>query len=252
MNKLLAPPIKLSVVIPAYNESENLKKGVLEQVNNYLKTVNYNYEVLVVDDGSNDNTALIVKEKIKNLKGFKLVENKHGGKAATVITGMLVAKGELILFTDLDQSTPIDQIEKFLPKFEQKFDIVIGSRTGRKGAPLTRRLSAWGFSLLRGIILGLPFKDTQCGFKAFNKKSIEKIFPKIKDEWGVLHTKGGAVNAGFDVELLYLAKKFGFKIAEVPADWNYMDTERVQVIKDALAAIYDMLRIRVNDLKGKY
>ena len=129
---------------------------------------------------------------------------------------------------------------------------MIGSRTGRKGAPFIRKLSAWGFSFLRGVILGLPFSDTQCGFKAFNRQSIEKIIPKIKNEWGVVHFKGGAVNAGFDVELLYLAKKYGFKIAEVEVEWNYVDTERVQVIKDALAAIYDMLRIRWNDLMGKY
>ena len=102
------------------------------------------------------------------------------------------------------------------------------------------------------MILGLPFKDTQCGFKAFSKTSINKIIPKIKNEWGVVHFKGGAVNAGFDVEVLYLAKKYGFKIAEVDVEWNYVDTERVQVIKDALAAIYDMLRIRWNDLMRKY
>ena len=93
---------------------------------------------------------------------------------------------------------------------------------------------------------------TRSGFKAFNKASIEKIIPKIKGEWGVIHFKGGAVNAGFDVELLYLAKIYGLKIAEVEVEWNYVDTERVQVVKDALAAIYDMLRIRINDLKGKY
>lgn len=169
-----------------------------------------------------------------------------------VMTGMLKASGEVVLFTDMDQATPIDQLSKFLPKFKEGFDIVIGSREGRKGAPILRKLSAWGFSVLRKIILGLPFKDTQCGFKAFDKKSIEKIVPRVKSEWGVVHFKGGAVNAGFDVELLYLAKKYGFKIAEVEVEWNYVDTERVQVIKDAAAAIYDMIRIRVNDLKGKY
>ena len=100
--------------------------------------------------------------------------------------------------------------------------------------------------------MGLPFKDTQCGFKAFNRKSIETIFPRIKSEWGVLHFKGGAVNAGFDVEVLFLAKKLGFKIEEVSVEWNYVDTERVQVIKDAAAALYDMLRIRINDFQGKY
>ncbi len=244
--------IKLSIVIPAYNESANLKKGVLEEVLSFLQTVDFVFEVLIVDDGSSDDTVKIAKEIIYSKKNFKLIENPHGGKAITVMTGLLAAQGEIVLFTDMDQATPLGEVEKLLPKFEEGFDIVIGSRAGRKGAPFIRKLSAWGFSFLRGIILGLPFKDTQCGFKAFSKGSIEKIIPKIKSEWGVVHFKGGAVNAGFDVELLYLAKKYGFKIAEVPVEWNYVDSERVQVIKDAIASIYDMIRIRINDLKGKY
>lgn len=248
--------IKLSIIIPAYNEAQNLNKGVLDTVYQYLKTVDFTYEVLVVDDGSKDKTVEKIKEFIKGKKNFRLIENKHGGKAITVITGMLAAEGEIVLFSDMDQAAPLKEVEKFLPKFDPLagggFDIVIGSRQGRKGAPIVRRIMAWGFSVLRGIILGLPFSDTQCGFKAFNKKSIEKIVPKIKHEWGVVHTGGGAVNAGFDVELLFLAKKYGFKIAEVEVEWNYVDTERVQVIKDAMAAIYDMLRLRWNDLNGKY
>ena len=243
---------KLSIVIPAYNEEKNLKKEVLNGVENYLDNLKINYEVLIVDDGSTDQTKEIIKEYISKNHKFKLIENSHGGKAIAVLTGMEKAEGEIILFTDMDQATPINQLEKFLPMFENGFDIVIGSRSGRKGAPLVRKLSAWGFSILRAIILGLPFKDTQCGFKAFNKLSIEKIIPKIKKEWGVVHFSGGAVNAGFDVELLYLAKKYNFKIAEVAVEWNYVDTERVQVIKDALAAIYDMIRIRINDFSGKY
>ncbi|MBI2196430.1 glycosyltransferase [Candidatus Daviesbacteria bacterium] len=243
---------KLSVVIPAYNEERNLKRGVLDEVKNFLEKIGLEYEVIIVDDGSTDQTKKIIKEYIANNKKFKLIENSHGGKALAVMTGMLVGEGEIILFTDMDQATPITQIEKFNPKFEEGVDIVIGSRNGRKGAPLIRKLSAWGFSFLRGMILGLPFKDTQCGFKAFSKMAVDKIIPKIKSEWGVVHFKGGAVNAGFDVELLYLAKKYGFQIAEVPVEWKYVDTERVQVVKDALAAVYDMFRIRWNDLLGKY
>ena len=244
--------IKLSVIIPAYNEERNLEKGVLDEVFSYLKDVDYEYEVLIVDDGSSDKTAEIVEEQIKNKKGFRLIKNPHGGKAKTVITGILEATGEIALFSDLDQATPISEIDKFLPKFEEGADIVIGSRSGRKGAPLLRKLSAWGFAFLRGLMLGLPFSDTQCGFKAFNVSARQAIFPKIRDQWGVVHTGGGAVNAGFDVEVLYLAKKKGFQVEEVPVDWKYVDTERVQVFKDALAAIYDMLRIRWNDLNGKY
>lgn len=243
---------KLSVVVPAYNEENNLKRGVLGTVRDFLENKGLDYEVIVVDDGSSDQSVELIKKYTANKKNFRLIQNPHGGKANTVMTGMLEAMGDVILFTDMDQATPIDQLEKFIPKFEEGFDIVIGSRQGRKGAPFIRKLSAWGFSVLRGLILGLPFKDTQCGFKAFSKESADKIMPKIKNEWGVVHFKGGAVNAGFDVELLYLAKKYGFKIAEVPVEWKYVDTERVQVVKDAMAAIYDMFRIRWNDLMGKY
>lgn len=244
--------MKLSIVIPSYNEEENLKKGVLSKVGDYLQKSKLDYEVLVVDDGSSDASVDLVKKYISKDKKFKLIQNNHGGKAIAVLTGMEKAQGEIVLFTDMDQATPINQLEKFIPKFEQGYDIVIGSRKGRKGAPLIRKLSASGFSILRSLILGLPFQDTQCGFKAFSKRSISKILPKIKNEWGVIHFRGGAVNAGFDVELLYLAKKYGFKVAEVPVEWSYVDTERVQIIKDAAAAIYDMLRIRLNDLLGKY
>ncbi len=244
---------KFSVVIPAYNEEKNLNKGVLDEVRSYLDNRKFEYEVIVVDDGSTDSSLGFIKKYISKYEKFKLIQNSHGGKAMAVMTGMLAAIGEIVLFTDMDQATPINQWDKFAPKFEEGYDLVIGSRHGRKGAPFIRKLSAWGFSILRHIILGLPFEDTQCGFKAFSKIAVEKIIPKIKHEWGVLHIKGeGAVNAGFDVELLYLAKKYGFKIAEVDVEWNYVDTERVQIIKDALAAIYDMFRIRINDLRGKY
>lgn len=243
---------KLSIVIPSYNEVANLKKGVLEEVSDYLKELKIDYEIIVVDDGSSDDSIELISKYIHQDKNFKLIQNSHGGKANAVMTGMLKANGEIIFFTDMDQATPINQIEKFLPKFTNGWDIVIGSRQGREGAPISRKLAAWGFSVLRGLILGLPFKDTQCGFKAFSKAAVNKILPKIKNEWGVVHFKGGAVNAGFDVELLYLAKKYGFNIAEVEVEWKYVDTERVQIIKDAIAAIYDMFRIRVNDLKGKY
>ena len=244
--------IKLSIVIPSYNEERNLRRGVLEEVEGYFRGVDYSYEVIIVDDGSVDKSVEIINKKIRGKGNFRLIKKGHGGKAAAVITGLLDSNGEIALFSDMDQATPISEVEKFFQKFEEGADIVIGSRTGREGAPLMRKLAAWGFALLRSIILGLSFQDTQCGFKAFNRKSIEYIFPKIKDEWGVVHFKGGAVNAGFDVEVLYLAKKLGFKIAEVEVRWSYVDTERVQVVKDSAAAIYDMFRIRWSDLLGKY
>lgn len=243
--------LKLSIVIPAYNEVQNLKNGVLDEVHNFLKTVNYPYEVLIVDDGSKDETVEVVKKQIKDKKNFKLLQNEHGGKAITVMIGMLAAQGEVAVFIDMDQATPISEIEKLLPNFES-FDIVIGSRHGRKGAPILRKISAWGFATLRNIVLGLPFKDTQCGFKAFNKKSRKTVFIKLLGDWKKMRAKGAAVNAGFDVEALFLAKKLGFNIAEVEVNWHYVGTERVQLINDSIEAIKDMLRIRWNDLNGKY
>lgn len=243
--------IKLSVVIPAYNEAKNLQNGVLDEVENYLKNVNYNYEVLIIDDGSTDNTVEIVKNQIKNKKGFKLVACQHGGKAVTVMTGMLAAEGEIALFADLDQATPLNQVEKLLPKFEEGFDIVVGARSGRKGAPLIRKLMAFGWATIRTITLGLPF-DTQCGFKAFNKSSRVSVFTELLKDWQHMSVKGAAVNAGFDVETLFLAKKKGFKIAEVEVSWHHVGTERVQLIRDSIDGIKDIIRIRQNDLMGKY
>lgn len=242
----------LSIVIPAYNEEKNIRKGALEEVADYLKGADYSYEVLVVDDGSEDKTRELVKKLARGRENWRLIENPHGGKALTVMTGLLAAKGEIALFTDMDQATPLCEAEKFSPKFIGGFDIVIGSRSGRKGAPPLRRLAAWGFAVLRNIFLGLPYGDTQCGFKAFNKKSRDAIFPEMKKRWEKIRVIGAAVHAGFDAEALFIAKKKGFKIAEVPVNWHYVGTERVQLIKDSLDAIEDMMRIRWSDWMGKY
>lgn len=243
----------ISVVIPAYNEEQNLRHGVLKDVEDYLSKQRYDYEVLIVDDGSKDKTLELIEEFIKGKSQYRLIKNNHGGKAIAVMTGMLQSKGNFALFTDMDQATPLREIEKLLPEFENGHDIVFGSRKGRKGAPAIRKLMAWGFSVLRTIMLGLPFKDTQCGFKAFNRESIQKVFGPLLVRWQKhLNKKGAAVNAGFDVETLFIAKKLGFKIAEVPVEWHYVGTERVQAIRDSWDALQDMIKIRLNDWSGSY
>lgn len=244
--------MKLSVIIPAYNEEANLKSGSLELVDEYLRKQNYSYEVLIVDDGSTDKTAEIVTERIKGMKNFKLVKNPHGGKALTVLSGMMQSTGEIAVFTDMDQATPISEVEKLFPKFDDGFDVVIGSRLGRKGAPLIRKLAAFGFATLRNIILGLPFKDTQCGFKGFKRAVINEVFPQILEEWKGAKFLGGAVNAEFDVELLFLCKKRGFRIAEVVVNWHHVGSERVQIVKDAIESLTGLIKIRLRDLKGYY
>ena len=245
--------MKLSVIIPSFNEMDNLKRGVLEKVESFLSSQKYDFEILIVDDGSTDGSIKLIEGLTKNSKNVRLIKNSHGGKAIAVMTGLLDSKGDIGLFTDMDQATPVSEVEKILPFFEEDFDIVIGSRQGRKGAPVIRKLMAFGFSLIRTIILGLPFKDTQCGFKAFNRKSIETLFPVLRDRWKKhLREKGAAVNAAFDVETLYLAQKKGFKIKEVPVQWHHVGTERVQVIKDSVDAVIDILKIRGNDLLNRY
>lgn len=242
---------RLSVVIPAFNEAKNLKRGVLNEVADYLRSQKYSYEVLIVDDGSVDDTVKLIEEQIKGWSNFRLTKNLHGGKAITVMTGILESVGEIVVFTDMDQATPISEIEKFFPRFIEGYDIVIGSRQGRKGAPLIRKVYALGFVFLRNIILGLPVSDTQCGFKAFSRKASERVFPPLYKRWKKMKTDKPAVNAGFDVEMLYLSKKMNLKIAEVGVNWHYVGSERVQ-INAALEALGDMLRIRFDDLLGKY
>ncbi|KKS13771.1 hypothetical protein A2617_02305 [Candidatus Daviesbacteria bacterium RIFOXYD1_FULL_41_10] len=244
--------VKLSVVIPAYNEAKNLQGGSLDEVEAYFKKQNYSYEVLIVDDGSTDATCELITRKIKDKKNFKLIKNPHGGKAIAVMSGLLKSLGDVAIFTDMDQATPIDQVEKFFPKFEEGFDIIIGSRQGRSGAPLVRKAMATGYSAVRGLILGLPFSDTQCGFKGFNRQAINGIFPYLLSTWEKRKIGGAAVNAGFDVETLFLARKKGFRIAEVQVSWRHVGSERVQAINDSIEAVKDIFRIRLNDLQGKY
>lgn len=243
--------MKLSIIIPAYNEEKNLQSGALDDVANYLITVPYSYEVLIVDDGSSDKTAERIKKLIKGKKNFKLIENEHGGKAVTVMTGLLKSQGEIALFTDLDQSTPLKEVEKFFPLFDQGYDVVIGKRQGRKGAPPIRKLYSVGFSILRNILLGIQFSDTQCGFKAFTREAVDKIFPKMLEEWKSQQVTGAAVNAGFDIEFLFLGKKKNLKLTDVEVEWHYVGSERVGM-KAALEALKDLIRIRLNDFSGKY
>lgn len=247
MNKLY-----LSVVIPAYNEETNLKKGALDSVYDYLKKQDYSWEVLVVDDGSSDKTAELAKEFAKDKDNFRVLEEPHRGKGGTVIKGVLSSEGKYVIFTDMDQATPINQVEKVLPKFEEGLDVVIGSRAGRKGAPPLRKAMAYGFSLLRLLILRLPFKDTQCGFKGFTRQAAQMIFKRLevfKESKGV---EGASVSAGFDLEVLYIARKLGLRVAEVPVVWRHKEGTKVNAIKDSWEGLRDLIRVRINALTGQY
>ncbi len=245
----------LSVVIPSFNEMPNLRKGVLDRIEKFLKAQSYAYEVIIVDDGSTDGSTEFVEKFIKDADSFKLIKNPHLGKAGAVTAGMLAAQGEYALFTDMDQATPIEELSSLLPYFKKGYDIVIGSRkANRKGAPWTRLVMARGMMLTRTIIVGLRgISDTQCGFKLFTNAAAKDLFARVeKIHHGFKAIHGSSVSAGFDVELLYLAAKLGYKIKEVPVEWLYVETRRVSPIKGSIDGLIDLVRIKVNALSGKY
>ena len=244
----------LSVIIPAYNEEPNFKKGALDQVSKYLSKQQYSWEVLVVDDGSEDSTAALCADFARKHNNFRVIKNPHQGKAETVKAGVRQAKGEYILFTDFDQSTPISELEKLLPFFEE-FDIVIGSRqlpgAKREKEPFYRHLMGLVFNLLVQAIAVRGIWDTQAGFKCLKKDVAKILFEKLK-VYGKGKKVQGALVTAFDVELLFIAKKHNYKIKEVPIIWHHEATTRVSPIKDSLRMLRDVLRIRINDLRGVY
>ena len=246
--------IFLSVVIPCYNEEKNLKSGVLKEVGGFLKNKDYSWEVIIVDDGSEDKSRAIIKKFLKANPRFTLITNPHQGKGATVITGILESKGKYVLFTDLDQATPISEIDNFLPWFKKGFDLVIGSRKEkRKGAPLFRLLMARGFSMLRNLVLGLKgISDSQCGFKAFKNNVARDLFKRLKVHGKGKKVQGAMVTAGFDIETLLLAQKRGYKVKEIPVQWQYVETRRVNPLKDSWQGFLDLIQIKINELKGVY
>jgi dolichyl-phosphate beta-glucosyltransferase len=247
--------ILLSVVIPCFDEMANLQKGVLDKIVHFLEKKKYSYEIIIVDDGSNDESVDFIEKFAKENSSITLIKNRHLGKAGAVTTGMLQAKGEYVLFTDMDQATPIEEVEKLLPYFSKEYDVVIGSRSDkRKGSPWTRLFISKSMIVLRKLLVGIPeIVDTQCGFKMFTREASQQLFQKMYElHHGFTNILGSAVTAGFDVELLYIAEKKGYKIKEVPVEWLYVETRRVNPVKDSLDGVIYLLNIRKNQLMGKY
>ncbi len=242
----------LSIIISAWNEDENLDKNAMDKVFGYLKLVNFAYEVIVIDDGSDDNSPQTLDSLTKKWKQLKVFHNSHMGKAAGLVTGVSKASGRFVLFIDMDQATPISEFDKFRPILEQGTEIVIGSRADRKGAPFYRQVLAYGMITLRFLILNLPYKDTQCGFKAFEKNAIDKIFKILSTIHKFKAVIGGAVNPGFDVEILYLARKLGYKTSEVPVAWQYENSKRVRFVKDAISGVSELLLVRWRSITNAY
>jgi dolichyl-phosphate beta-glucosyltransferase len=242
----MSEPATYSIVLPAYNESERIGSS-LERILAHVSRHGWEAEVIVVNDGSTDSTAEIVADLARTNPALRLIENPgNRGKGYSVRNGMLRARGDILLFSDADLSSPIEEAGKLFAAISQGADIAIGSRwlqpelqTQRQ--PLLRQFYGRVFNLALRTILGLNFKDTQCGFKAFTRQAAQAIFPLQKIErWG------------FDPEVLYLARKLGFSIQEVPVSWSHREGTRINPLRDGIRMFGEVLKIRWNAICGKY
>jgi glycosyltransferase involved in cell wall biosynthesis len=245
----------VSVVIPAFNEERRLPQ-TLARVDAYLETQNYASEIVVVDDGSSDGTVRVVELFAREHPRVRLIQNDHRGKGYTVRTGMLAARGHIVLFSDADLSTPIEELEKLLPWFERGYDIVIGSREGlgaqRIKEPFYRHIMGRVFNLIVRLLTVRGIQDTQCGFKAFRDEVARDVFSRMQ-LYGA-NTKpirGGMVTA-FDVEVLFIGAKSGYRLKEVPVEWRYGTETKVNPLKDSYRNFRDVVLVRWNDVRGRY
>lgn len=243
------------MVIPAFNEERRLPQ-TLARVTAYFASQKYPSEIIVVDDGSSDETARVVEEFAAEHPRVRLIRNDHRGKGYTVRTGMLAAKGHIVLFSDTDLSTPIEDIEKLLPWFERGYDIVIGSREGagakRVQEPFYRHLMGRAFNGIVQLLTVRGIEDTQCGFKAFRDEVAQDVFGRMR-LYGenAKAVRGGMVTA-FDVEVLFLGAKAGYRIKEVPVQWRYGTETKVNPVKDSWRNFRDVVLVRWNDMRGRY
>jgi len=235
-----------SIVIPAYNESTRICT-TLEKVLAFVKTKGWTTEIVVVNDGSTDGTSVIVQGYAARHANLRLIENPgNRGKGYSVRNGMLHATGEILLFSDADLSSPIEESEKLFAALEQGADVAIGSRWLRselqvQPQPLLRRIFGRSFNMALRLVLGLNYKDTQCGFKAFTRRAAQAIFPlQHIERWG------------FDPEILFLAERFGFRVKEVPVQWAHREGTHISPLRDGIRMLMEMLRVRWYSITGKY
>ena len=236
----------LSVIIPAYNEGKRLLP-TLSKIYAYLSTKDFPYEIIVVDDGSTDNTLQMVKNFASSDKHIVILTNEqNSGKGFSVRKGMLSARGEYAFFTDADLSTPIEEIEKCLPYLINGYDVVIGSRS-MPGSdilvhqPWYREKMGKIFNFMVNMVLLKGIIDTQCGFKGFKREAVKSVFSRCKID-----------GFSFDVEALYLSRKYNFKIKEIPIRWENSPLSKVSPIKHSLQMFKDLIGIKIKDLKGDY
>jgi dolichyl-phosphate beta-glucosyltransferase len=246
----------LSIVIPSYNEERRLP-GTLSKVIAYLQTKGRSAEILVVDDGSSDDTADITEQVSATNPVVHLIRNEHRGKAFAVRTGMLAAAGQFVLFSDADGATPIEEADKLLPRLDEGYDVAIASREGKEARrldePWHRHLMGRVFNLIVQLLALPGIHDTQCGFKAFRRDAARDLFGNMQLYGdGATGPVKGAMLTGFDVEILFLARKWGYRIVEVPVHWSYGAESKVHPIKDSWRNLRDVLRVRWNELRGRY
>jgi len=237
---------QLSIIIPAYNESARIER-TLERVMSCVEKQGWDAEVLVVDDGSIDATAEIVQMWMDRYPRLHLIKNDgNRGKGFSVRNGLLQAAGEVGMFTDADLSAPMEETELLLAAIRDGADVAIGSRWLDKTRqtihqPLYRRFFGRCFNWVTRTVMGLPFKDTQCGFKAFKRPAAQVIFRLQRIErWG------------FDPEILFIARKLGYEVREVPVTWGHDERSRMSYLKDGMKMLEEMAVIRANSLAGRY
>jgi len=242
-----SPTLDLSIIIPAYNEERRLPK-TLASIFAYLQARPYHAEILIVDDGSSDRTATIVSAFKQKYPSLRLISNGgNRGKGYSVRHGMLEAHGEITLFTDADLSTPIEEADKLLAALrDEGYDAAVGSRAVDRNLievhqPLIREQAGIFFNRLVRRIMGIEFSDTQCGFKAFRRERSRIIFEQQRVE-----------RFGFDPEILFLAKRNGLRVAEVPVRWSHDPATKVNVAADGIRMILELLWIRWNAMRGRY
>jgi len=249
--------LELSVVVPAFNEAHSVRAGVVAQMLAFLDASSLAFELLIVDDGSDDGTGELVESAIAAHPAARLVRTFHGGKAHALAHGLFVARGEIVLFADMDQAIPIAEASRLLPWFDRGFDIVVGSRGfERKHAALSRRVISYAQLVARYMLLGFwEIVDTQCGFKAFRRQIVTTLFNRLVVYRDAVDARASGPNlsAGFDVELLFLAKRSGLQIAEVPITCDHRRGGRqTSVMRDCIRGFQDLLAIRRAARNGAY